>query len=501
MSLRIYNTLNRRKETFEPLENGHARMYVCGVTVYDECHVGHARSTIVFDVIYRYLLSLGHRVTYVRNFTDIDDKILDRAVKEGIPWDRISRTYIASFHRDMDALGVLRPTLEPLATEHIQDMIRAIQALEERGIAYAVNGNVYFAVNRFHDYGKLSHRDREQMMAGARIEVDKHKRDPLDFALWKSSQPAEPAWESPWGPGRPGWHIECSCMSQKYLGDTFDIHGGGLDLVFPHHENEIAQAEGLTEKPFARYWIHNGPLTREGTKMSKSLGNILSIQEALQHYHPEELRLFLLTGHYRNPLDLTTHGLEEAQVALDRLYTSLSRIDEVLGDDFSSQESFERDRQLQAHSREMLECVRTFRTRFRHAMDDDFNTALAIAHLFDLNRLLNQWLDHPRFAATHEDFEILKEARNCYTLYRDVMGLLAQIPTDFFRQKEETTLTKLGFTRDMIQALLDQRAKARREKKWEEADRIREDLLRKGIQVLDRPGGTTWKARPGCSNP
>jgi hypothetical protein len=313
MGLRIYNTLTRTKEPFEPREPGHVRMYVCGVTVYDECHLGHARSAIAFDVIYRYLMFKGYKVTYVRNFTDIDDKILDRARREGVAWDEIARTYIEAFKRDMEALDVLRPTVEPLATDHIPEMIQMIKRLEDAGVAYCVDGNVYFSVSSFPGYGKLSRRDRDQMMAGARVEPDERKRDPLDFALWKRSQPNEPAWDSPWGPGRPGWHIECSCMSQKYLGETLDIHGGGLDLIFPHHENEIAQSEALTGKPFARYWIHNGPLTREGVKMSKSLGNILSIREALERYHPEELRLFFLLAHYRKPLDFTEAGIREAR--------------------------------------------------------------------------------------------------------------------------------------------------------------------------------------------
>jgi cysteinyl-tRNA synthetase len=487
MALKIYNTLTRLKERFEPLEAGHVRMYVCGITAYDECHVGHARSVIIFDVIYRYFLARGYRVTYVRNFTDVDDKILARAAKEGVAWDEIARTHIASFHRDMEALGALRPTLEPLASEHIQDMIRTIQALEQRGVAYTTHGNVYFAVSELKDYGKLSRRDRDQMIAGARIEVDALKRNPLDFALWKSSRPGEPAWESPWGPGRPGWHIECSCMSQKYLGETFDIHGGGLDLVFPHHENEIAQAEGLTGKPFARFWVHNGPLTRDGTKMSKSLGNILTIQDALRHAHPEELRLFMLMGHYRKPLDFSVHGLKEAQVALDRLYSSLSRLDEILGHHTTRTDPV-------IPKSPPSECG------LYQALDDDFNTALAIAHLFDLNRVLNQWLEHPSFAPTTSALSLLGEVRECYALYKDIMGLFAQQPSDFYLNKENLAFRELGIRRDEIQSLIDRRIRARKDKNWEEADRIRGDLLRKGILILDGPDTTTWKIRPGASS-
>lgn len=499
MALRIYNTLSHAKEPFEPLEPGHVRMYVCGVTVYDECHVGHARSAIVFDVMYRALLHLGYRVTYVRNFTDVDDKILDRARKLGIPWDQISRTYIDAFYRDMDALGLLRPTVEPLATDHIQEMIQAIQGLEAKGLAYAVDGNVYFPVNRFPDYGKLSRRDREQMFAGARIEVDDLKRDPLDFALWKRSQPDEPAWESPWGPGRPGWHIECSSMSQKYLGKTFDIHGGGLDLVFPHHENEIAQAEGLTGEPFARFWIHNGPLTREGIKMSKSLGNILSIQEALHQYHPEELRLFMVMGHYRKPIDFSSQGMAEAEAALDRIYSTLQRMDSILAEHPPAQGVPATERPAQGPGRGVWERLQTFQDRFLEAMDDDFNTALALAQLFDLNRALNQWLEHRSFSPTPESLVLIQKARACYGLCGEVLGFLTQEPDAFFRQKEDLKLKGLGLARDRIEAALEQRAEARRRKDWKEADRIREELHHLGFQIQDTPSGSTWKARPTSS--
>ncbi|MGQ9655648.1 MAG: cysteine--tRNA ligase, partial [Thermodesulfobacteriota bacterium] len=374
MSLRVYNTLTHNKEVLEPISPGHIRMYVCGVTVYDECHVGHARSAIVFDVIYRYLLHKGYRVTYVRNFTDVDDKIIDRAKREGIAWDEISRTYTESFHADMDALGILRPTLEPRATDHIPDMIRAIAVLEEKGFAYSVDGSVYFSVGRFRDYGKLSRRDKAEMLAGARVEVDDVKRDPLDFALWKRSEPGEPSWDSPWGRGRPGWHIECTCMSQKYLEESFDIHGGGLDLVFPHHENEIAQAEALTGKPFARYWIHNGPLTREGVKMSKSLGNILTIRDALHEYHREELRLFMMMAHYRKPLDFSSQGMAEARAALDRLYSTLARLDQLRDQpehDVPEKQDEVRDMEtdLQGPARALWHHVGSFREAFEEAMD------------------------------------------------------------------------------------------------------------------------------------
>ena len=498
MALRVYNTLTHRKDPFEPLDPGHVRMYVCGVTVYDECHVGHARSAMAFDVIYRYLQHRGCQVTYIRNFTDVDDKILDRAKRESIPWDRIARTYTGTFHRDMDALGILRPTVEPLATEHIPLMIQAIQGLERKGLAYAVDGNVYFAVEKFSGYGKLSRRDQDLMLAGARVEVDELKRDPLDFALWKRSRADEPSWESPWGPGRPGWHIECSCMSQKYLGETFDIHGGGLDLVFPHHENEIAQAEGLTEKPFARFWIHNGPLTREGIKMSKSLGNILAIQEALERYHPEELRIFMLMGHYRKPLDFSAQAMAEAQAALERLYATLLRMGNVLAKhppkegDPSSPGTF---RSAGGPMRGIQEKVGDLPERFREAMDDDFNTALALAHLFDLNRVINHWLDDPSFASNQEHAQLLRAAQECYGLYGQVLGLPTQEPAAYFRKREELVLRPRGLTREAIASLIRKRAEARQAKEWKEADRIREELALQGIQLLDGPGGTSWRVR------
>ncbi len=497
MGLRIYNSLTHRRELFEPLEPGHVRMYVCGVTVYDECHVGHARSAIVFDVIYRYLRHMGFNVTYVRNFTDIDDKILERARREGLAWDEISRKYIAAFQRDMESLGVLPPTLEPLATKHIADMIEMIKALQEKGAAYAVDGNVYFSVSSFPGYGKLSRRDREQMVAGARVEPDERKKDPLDFALWKSSKPGEPAWESPWGPGRPGWHIECSCMSQKYLGQPLDIHGGGLDLVFPHHENEIAQSEALTGEALARFWIHNGPLTREKVKMSKSLGNILSIRAALERYHPEELRLFFLMTHYRKPLDFTEAGMAEAQTALERLYRTLERIDKIVAT--RGLQDSPRLRPEPGHVPELAPWLQQFHEKFQEAMEDDFNTPRALAGLFDLTRRLNQWMDNPNFPTGSKVSELLGAARACYELARSCLGILQLHPGEFQTQKEDLLLGRLGLEREQIQELLLRRSQARAERNFSEADRIRDELAARGIQLLDSPQGTTWKIKPGAS--
>ena len=323
VAIKIYNSFSGKREDFVPVAKGQARLYVCGVTVYDHSHIGHARSAFVFDVISRYLRSVGYDVTYVRNFTDIDDKIINRANAEGRDWREIAETHIASFREDMAGLGILPPTFEPKATEHIDDMIDLIRQLIKSGYAYEIDGSVYFSVAKDKDYGALSGRTLEEMMAGARIEVNERKRDPLDFALWKESKPGEPAWESPFGRGRPGWHIECSTMSIKYLGNPFDMHGGGKDLIFPHHENERAQAECATGRRFVNYWVHNGFVTMDREKMSKSLGNFMLIKDFLKNYHPEVLRLFFLSAHYRNPVDYTDRAVDNADSALKRLYATL----------------------------------------------------------------------------------------------------------------------------------------------------------------------------------
>jgi cysteinyl-tRNA synthetase len=326
MELQLYNTLTRKKEPFVTLEPGKVKLYVCGITVYDYCHIGHARSAIVFDVIYRYLMHRGYEVTYVRNFTDIDDKIIRRANEEETDYRSIAERYIAAFYEDMDALDVLRPTLEPLATDHVAEMIEIVAILMKKGIAYQSGTDVYFKVENFAHYGKLSGRSLEDMIAGARVDVDEQKRNPLDFVLWKGSKPGEPTWVSPWGAGRPGWHIECSAMGAHYLGPSFDIHGGGKDLVFPHHENEIAQSEAAFEVPFVRYWLHNGFVNINNEKMSKSLGNFFTIRDILQTVHPETLRLFVLSKHYRSPVDFSDETVVEAERGLERLYATLAAV-------------------------------------------------------------------------------------------------------------------------------------------------------------------------------
>ncbi|MCF6187995.1 MAG: cysteine--tRNA ligase, partial [Desulfobulbaceae bacterium] len=365
MSIKIYNTLSRKKELLQPLEENHVKLYVCGITSYDYCHIGHARSALVFDMAVRYLRYRGYKVTFVRNFTDIDDKIIARAAEQGVESGALAQRFIDEFYTDMDALGVLRPDLEPRATEHIPEMIDLVQELIEKGLAYPSGGDVYYRVGRFGDYGQLSGRSLDDMQAGARVEVNAQKEHPMDFALWKLAKPGEPKWESPWGEGRPGWHIECSAMSRKYLGETFDIHGGGKDLIFPHHENEIAQSSGATGKPFAKLWMHHGFVTIKDEKMSKSLGNFLTIRDVLREYPAEVLRLFIFSTQYRNPLDFTEAALQDAQSGLDRIYECLATIAELPeGDDNGKMVVSKKDRNK----------LQNLKSRFEQAMDNDFNT-------------------------------------------------------------------------------------------------------------------------------
>ena len=412
MPLRIYNTMTGKKEEFVPLHDRKVGMYACGVTVYDLCHIGHARSAIVFDAINRYLQYRQYEVTFVRNFTDIDDKIIKRANEERVDFKIIAEKYIDEFNIDMGKFRLAKPQVEPKATEHIPEMIALISTLIEKGYAYQGGGDVFFSVEKFNEYGKLSKRNLEEMQAGARVGVDEKKENPLDFALWKASKPGEPFWESPWGKGRPGWHIECSVMSQKYLGETFDIHGGGKDLIFPHHENEIAQSEAATGKPFARYWIHNGFVNINREKMSKSLGNILTLKEIFKDWHPEVIRLFLLSSHYRSQVDFSFDTLSESKSALDRFYATLGAIQEELKRSASSQvqilPSPLREDGLPrgvmkdtpqgkgggvSPIKDARQIIESFQARFEEAMDDDFNTAQALGYFYDLQRHLNSLLD------------------------------------------------------------------------------------------------------------
>ncbi|MBI1195880.1 MAG: cysteine--tRNA ligase [Gammaproteobacteria bacterium] len=460
--LKIYNTLTRSKQAFTPIQDGVVRMYVCGMTVYDYCHVGHARVLVAFDVVRRYLASVGYKVVFVRNITDIDDKIIVRAEQNGESMADLTGRFIDAMHEDSEALMVLPPDIEPRATDSMRQIIDMIQALCDKGYAYqAANGDVYYRVERFAEYGRLSGKQLEDLRAGARVEVDEAKEDPLDFVLWKSAKPGEPSWPSPWGDGRPGWHIECSAMSVDNLGPTFDIHGGGMDLQFPHHENEIAQACAATGESFAKVWMHNGFVQINEEKMSKSLGNFFTVRQVLEHYDGEVVRYFILASHYRSPLNYADTQLDNARAALERFYIALRGI-EASGtalDDASLGE---------------------FRARFNAAMDDDFNTPVALEVLFDLARATN------RARQSGDD----EQARILATGLRElggILGILQRDPEQFLQGGQP------GDDDAEIDDLIRQRAEARAAKNWVEADRIRKVLDEKGILLEDGAGGTTWR--------
>jgi cysteinyl-tRNA synthetase len=465
MALRIFNTLSDEKEIFSSLTPGKVRMYVCGVTVYDSAHLGHCRFLLTFDVIFRYLKFCGYDVTYARNFTDVDDKIIKRATDEGVDCAAISERYIAEFNRDGAALALLAPSVEPRATQHIAEIIAIIRQLEAKGLAYSIDGDVYYAVVGFAAYGKLSGKKIDELEAGARVEIDERKRSPLDFALWKSSKPGEPTWDSPWGPGRPGWHIECSAMSTKYLGQPFDIHGGGRDLIFPHHENEIAQSEGATGQPLARYWIHNGFLNINQEKMSKSLGNFFTIREILETFDAAALRHYFLSSHYRSPMDFSKDGLEEAGKAIDRIYETVDRVSRAI--------------------KPAAEADGALMESFRQEMDDDFNTPRALALVFDEVRALNRLLDDKQ----QKGLELRAAALRSMC---DTLGLLHE---GYFERKKSRWLGKAAISRDGIENLIGERERARFAKNWGEADRIRNELATVGVIVEDTPEGTVWKVK------
>lgn len=465
--LQIYNTLTRRKEPLVPLIEGQVRMYVCGMTVYDYCHLGHARVMVAFDVVSRYLRHLGYQVIYVRNVTDIDDKIIQRANQNGESIEALTARFIEAMHEDERALGVLPPDLEPKATGSIDDILAMVQTLIDKDLAYiGSNGDVFYAVSRFPAYGRLSGKQLEDLRAGERVGVDEAKRDPLDFVLWKRAKPGEPFWPSPWGEGRPGWHIECSAMSTRCLGDHFDIHGGGMDLQFPHHENEIAQSEGATGKPFVNLWMHNGFVRVDEEKMSKSLGNFFTVREILSRYRPEVVRFFILNSHYRSPLNYSDDNLDEAQAALTRLYTALRGL---VPSEATAGE---------------LESATAYQNRFSSAMNDDFNTAEALAVLFDLARDVN------RMRA-----DSMGKASALAGLLRHlggILGLLSMDPDDFL-QGGVSLEQGAGLKNEDIDALIAQRLEARAQKNWAEADRIRGVLADAGVVLEDTGGQTTWR--------
>lgn len=485
MSLQIYNTLTSKKEPFHPLKEGKVKMYVCGVTAYDFSHIGHARAAVVFDVIFRYLKYKGYEVTYVRNYTDVDDKIINKAKDEGVDTKTIAERYIQEYDRDMEALKVEKPTFTPRATEHIPEMIRLIERLIENGYGYEIQGNVFYQVNEFKPYGKLSGKDIEQLQSGARVEVDDRKKNPLDFALWKAGKPGEPVWDNPWGKGRPGWHIECSAMSQHFLGETFDIHGGGADLIFPHHENEIAQSEGATGKPFVRYWIHNGFVNINQEKMSKSLGNIFTIREIMERYHPEVIRVFLLAHHYRSPVDFSDQSLNEAQMSLARLYSLLKDFKNMGSENAPSPTPFEK---------EIYSQIRSLPELFEKAMDDDFNTASALGVLHRVTRDLNRVLGEVKKGDEGILSKVLcEEALKTFTTMGDILGILACDPVDYFKKKQKEVLKQIAISEEEILTRIEERKVAREKKDWKRADQIREELLNQGILLKDSPRGTTWE--------
>ncbi len=488
MQLSIYNSLGRKKEPFSPLEPDHFKMYVCGVTVYDRCHIGHARSAVVFDAVVRHLRRIGNRVTFIRNFTDIDDKIINRAAEEGISTVELARREIGFFYEDMDRLGILRPDIEPRATEHIPEIIALIERLIENGNAYESHGDVYFSVSAFPGYGELSGRNPDDMKAGARIAPGEKKRDPMDFALWKAAKPGEPSWESPWGEGRPGWHIECSAMSMKYLGETLDIHGGGLDLIFPHHENERAQSEAATGKPFVRLWMHNGFVTINGDKMSKSLNNFITIKDILDRYHPEVLRLFLLSKHYRSPLDYSTDALDETSSALDRCYNALADAAEIADKKVKKQRPLGKDAEKACSVLEKLE------TRFIEAMNDDFNTAQAIGHLFEGVRALNRLNMEASKKPSALYAEPLKNGIRAIRESAASLGILEENPSEYLHKRSLEAIAKAGLSEQEILDAIKNRNEARKDKNWEEADRIRDELAARGVVLKDGPEGTSWSA-------
>jgi len=460
--LQIYNSLTGSKEEFKPLVEGNVSMYVCGMTVYDYCHIGHARVMVAFDVITRYLRQQGYDVNYIRNITDVDDKIFNRAKENGEPYYELTARFIDAMHEDERALNVMQPNSEPRATEHIDNILSMVQTLIEKGFAYpASNGDVYYRIDKFEGYGKLSNRNIDEMRAGARVEVDENKENPLDFVLWKGAKVGEAAWDSPWGAGRPGWHIECSAMSTCCLGNTFDIHGGGPDLKFPHHENEIAQSEAATGEKYVNTWMHAGAVRVDNEKMSKSLGNFFTIREVLEKYNPEVVRYFLVSSHYRSAINYSEESLKQAQQALERFYNTLRNAQPATG--------------IATHSESNTE----FRIRFEDVMNDDFNTPEALAVLFDLAREINRG-----GVSTPAQVELLKELGS-------TLGILQQDPEAFLQGANAGNADEISA--EEVEQLIIDRKNARTDKNWGRADEIRDLLIEKGVVLDDGRDGTTWR--------
>lgn len=488
MEIQLFNTQSMKKETLKTIDPGKVKMYVCGITAYDLSHIGHARSQIVFDVIQRFFKYRAKLdVTYVRNYTDIDDKIINKAKAEGVKFNEISEKYIKEFDKDMEILGIEPPTYRPKATEYIAEMIEMVKVLIEKGYAYEIEGDVYFSVESFKDYGKLSKKPLDELMAGARIEVDERKKNPLDFALWKKQRyDYEPFWESPWGKGRPGWHLECSVMSSKLLGPSFDIHGGGLDLVFPHHENEIAQSEAYSGKPFVRYWIHNGFVNINKEKMSKSLGNVLTIRELTSRYHPEALKLFILSHHYRSPMDFDYEKIVDAETALKRLYLTLKNWDDWL---IAAKEG---GGVVEERLKEELAVIEE---NFDNAMADDFNTALAVAALHEYTKVVNRYFQERQKSFGSKEIATLSFARERLLEMAKVLGILQEEPKKFFEEAMNLLLKKENLTFEKLQNLIEERNLARKNKDYAKADEIRKKLSVLGIELEDTPKGTNFRVK------
>lgn len=463
--MKIYNTLTNKKEDFVTITPGEVRMYVCGPTVYNFFHIGNGRTFIVFDAVRRYLEYRGYKVKFVQNFTDIDDKMIKKANQEDTTVKELGDRYINEYYKDADALNIERATINPRATEYIDEIVVFVKDLIDKGYAYEVDGDVYFSTKKFDQYGKLSGQDLDELQAGARISIDERKKDPMDFAVWKKQKSGEPAWQSPWGMGRPGWHIECSCMAHKLLGETIDIHAGGEDLVFPHHENEIAQSEARTGKPFANYWMHSAFINSNNQKMSKSLNNFFTAREVLEKYDPDVIRLFMLSGHYRTQLNFNVELLDSSKAALDRLYNAIGNLENLLGE--------VKLEELSDSEKEYLKTLHSYKDKYIEKMDDDFNTADAISVIFDLVRDINSNI------TVNSSKELVQYSLELIRELGSPLGIL---------QKS----TK-GNLEDEIEALIAQRQQARKDKNWALSDKIRDDLKARGIVLEDTPQGVRWK--------
>ncbi|GAX89342.1 cysteine--tRNA ligase [Effusibacillus lacus] len=463
MTIRIYNTLTRRKEEFVPVEPGKVRMYVCGPTVYNYFHIGNARPFLIFDVVRRYLEYSGYEVTYVQNFTDVDDKIIRVANEEGVHPQVVADRFVKAYFHDAESIGIRRADVHPRVTEHMQEILEMIGLLIEKGFAYEVDGDVYYSTTKFPDYGKLSKQPIDDLLAGARIEISEKKRNPLDFTLWKAAKPGEVSWPSPWGQGRPGWHIECSAMSKKYLGDTIDIHAGGHDLIFPHHENEIAQSEAANGTTFARYWMHNGYININNEKMSKSLGNFVLVHELIDQYDPRVIRYFLLSAHYRNPINFSQELMEQAAVGLERVDTAVSNMSHWLANAPEGDSDKKEDQSI-------------WKAKFTEAMNDDFNTADAIAAIFELVREANSYLH-----GTHPEPAIVRSYRDVLVELTDVLGLAPTLETNRLASE--------------VERLIQERTLARQNRDFKRADEIRDQLTAMGIILEDTPQGVRWKRK------